>query len=215
MKFWKSSEAEPSNLDLFEGFFFLAYIKTTILPKTNNNLHHGHDQLQYGEFLQWLGLWLLMSTMVGPQRHEYWAAYPINAFRGAPLRLGVWMSRARFDTILAALSFTDRNPPPFLNKFWEVRQMIDAWGSNMNNAFAPGYMNCLDESMSVWTNKFTCPGFMFVPRKPWPFGNEYHTVCCCLSGIMWGIDLVEGKDRPRQLGQLQYEELGSTAGLLL
>ena len=215
MKFWKSSEAEPSNLDLFEGFFFSAYIKTTILPKTNNNLHHGHDQLQYGEFLQWLGLWLLMSTMVGPQRHEYWAAYPINAFRGAPLRLGVWMSRAHFDAILAALSFTDRDPPPFVDKFWEVRQMIDAWGSNMNNAFAPGYMNCLDESMSVWTNKFTCPGFMFVPRKPWPFGNEYHTVCCCLSGIMWGIDLVEGKDRPRQLGQLQYDKLGSMVGLLL
>ena len=153
--------------------------------------------------------------MVGPQRHEYWAAYPINAFRGVPLRLGVWMSHARFDAIFAALSFTDCKPPPFLEKFWEVRQMIDAWGSNMNNAFAPGYMNCLDESVSVWTNKFTCPGFMFVPRKPWPFGNKYHTVCCCLSGIMWGIDLVEGKDHPRQLGQLKYEELGSMVGLLL
>ena len=56
MKFSKSSEAEPSNLDLFEGFFFSVYIKTTILPQTNNNLHRGHDQLQYGEFLQWLGL---------------------------------------------------------------------------------------------------------------------------------------------------------------
>ena len=215
MKFWKSSEAEPSNLDLFEGFFFSAYIKTTILPQANNNLHHGHDQQQYGEFLQWLGLWLLMSTMVGPQRHEYWVAYPINAFRGVPLCLGVWMSHACFDTILVALSFTDHNPPPFLDKFWEVQQMIDTWGSNMNNAFAPGYMNCLDKSMSMWTNKFTCPGYMFVPCKPWPFGNEYHTVCCCLSGIMWGIDLVEGKDRPQQLGQHKYEELGSMVGLLL
>ena len=69
-----------------------------------------------------------------------------------------------------------------------------AWNSNMNQQFSPGYVNCLDESMSVWTNQLTCPGFMFVPRKPWPFGNEYHSVCCCLSGIMWGIDLVEGKD---------------------
>ena len=67
-----------------------------------------------------------MSTMVGPQRHEYWAAYPINAFRGAPLCLGVWMSRAHYDAILAALSFTDYDPPPFLDKFWEVWQMIDA-----------------------------------------------------------------------------------------
>ena len=85
----------------------------------------------------------------------------------------------------------------FLDKFWEIRQMIDAWGANMNMAFATGYMNCLDESMSVWTNKFTCPGFMFVPRKPWPFGNEYHMVCCCRCDIMWGIELVEGKDESR------------------
>ena len=35
----------------------------------------------------------------------------------------------------------------------------------MRDNFLPGYMNCLDESMSMWTNKFTCPGFMFVPIK--------------------------------------------------
>ena len=69
--------------------------------------------------------------------------------------------------------------------------------------------------MSMWTNKFPCPGFMFNPHKPRPFGNEYHTICCCSSGIMWGIDLVEGKDRPQQLGIQQYDNLGSTVGLLL
>ena len=93
--------------------------------------------------------------------------------------------------------------------------MVEAWGLNMAEDFIPGYVNCLDESMSVRTNKFTCPGFMFVPRKPWPFGNEYDTVCCCTSGIMWGIDLVEGKDHPRALGQQQFDDMGSTVGLLL
>ena len=78
--------------------------------------------------------------------------------------------------------------------------MVEAWRLNMVENFVSGYVNCLDESMSVWTNKFTCPGFMFVPCKPWLFGNEYHTVCCCTSGIMWGIDLVEGKDCHDLLG---------------
>ena len=32
---------------------------------------------------------------------------------------------------------------------------------------------------------------------------------------MWGIDLVEGKDHPQQLGIQQYDDLGSTVGLLL
>ena len=93
--------------------------------------------------------------------------------------------------------------------------MVEVWGTNMSENFLPGYMNCLDESMSVWTNKFTCPGFMFISHKPWPFGNEYHTVCCCSSGIMWGIDLVEGKDCPPQLGQQEYENFGLMVGLLL
>ena len=97
--------------------------------------------------------------------------------------------------------------------------MVEAWGGGggviMVENFVPGYVNCLDESMSIWTNKFTCPGFMFIPHKPWPFGNKYHTVCCCTSSIMWGIDLVEGKDHPRGLGQQEFDNMGSTVGLLL
>ena len=93
--------------------------------------------------------------------------------------------------------------------------MLKAWGSNMVSCFMPGWANCLDESMSVWMNKFSCPGFMFIPRKPWPFGNEYHMVCCCATGIMWGIDLVEGKDCPCQMGKQKYDDLGATVGLLL
>ena len=93
--------------------------------------------------------------------------------------------------------------------------MVKAWGDNMNTHFHPGYVNRLDESMSIWTNKFTCPGLMFVPRKPWPFGNEYHMVCCCSSGIMFGIYMVEGKDQPSDLGQQQFDDLGATVGSLL
>ena len=38
-----------------------------ILPQTNNNLPGGEKNVTYGEFLQWIGLWLLMSTLIGPQ----------------------------------------------------------------------------------------------------------------------------------------------------
>ena len=79
----------------------------------------------------------------------------------------------------------------------------------------PGWANCLDLSMSIWMNKFSCPGFMFVPRKLWPFGNEYHMDCCCATGITWGIDLMEGKDHPHQMRQQTYDNLGAAVGLLL
>ena len=50
-----------------------------------------------------------------------------------------------------------------MDKFWCVQRLIDAWNENMNENFQPGWITYLDESMLTWTNKFTCPGFMFVP----------------------------------------------------
>ena len=88
-----NKSVEPTNLQIFEGLFFMSFIKSVILPQTKNTLAMGEKHVQYGEFLCWLGLWMLMGTLIGPQRHEFWATHPINAFHGAPLRLGVWMSR--------------------------------------------------------------------------------------------------------------------------
>ena len=121
-----------------------------------------------------------------------------------------------FESILMALTFTDIEPPSFVDHFWEVRQMISEWNINMKNVFIPSWISCLDESMSIWFGRFTCPGWVFVPRKPHPFGNEYHSICCGLSGIMCAIELVEGKDRPKELGKPDgYSKGGATVGLLL
>ena len=37
---------------------------------------------------------------------------------------------------------------------------------------------------------------MFVPHKPWSFGNEYHDTGCAESDIIWALELREGKDHP-------------------
>ena len=95
--------------------------------------------------------------------------------------------------ILKALAITASHPLGFSNHFWD---RLKAWNKNMVAQFTPSWVSCLDESMSTWMNKYTCPGWIFMPMKPWPFGNEYHTVCCSLSGILWQLELVEGKDAP-------------------
>jgi Transposase IS4 len=56
---------------------------------------------------------------------------------------------------------------------------------------------------------------MFVPRKPHPMGNEYHSICCGVCGIMYAIELVKVKDRPQQLAPEKFSEHGKTVGLLL
>jgi hypothetical protein len=41
---------------------------------------------------------------------------------------------------------------------------------------------------------------MTPPRKPHPFGNEYHTIADGDDGkpIMWRMKIVEGKDHPKK-----------------
>jgi hypothetical protein len=85
----------------------------------------------------------------------------------------------------------------------------------MANDLNSGRAICLDESISIWHNMYTCPGLIFCPHKLHPFGNEYHTSCCVLSGILFSMDLAEGKDWPKVLKKPEYENLGKTTGLLL
>jgi hypothetical protein len=57
---------------------------------------------------------------------------------------------------------------------------------------------------------------MAVGRKPSPFGNEYHTMACAVLHVIFWIEIVEGKDRPPQLGPLLHVEAhGKLCGLVL
>jgi hypothetical protein len=204
----------PTHVDMFELLFPKEYVNDTILHLVNKNID-SEKTVTYGEFIRWLGCWFLMATIEGPQRQEFWAVSDVQIFKGAPFRLTEFMSGKRFTTILKALEFTLVEPPNYNDKFHQIRDLVDAWNKNMANNFCPGWINCLDESMSVWSNPWTCPGFMFVPRKPHPFGNEWHTICCRLSGILFAVELVEGKDAPPEKQRPEFDDLGKTVGLLL
>ena len=68
--------------------------------------------------------------------------------------------------------------------------------------------------MSIWQSRWTCPGWVFCPQKPHPFGNKYHTICCAESGILFDFEIVEGTDYPTELVP-DFNDKGKTAGLLL
>ena len=125
------------------------------------------------------------------------------------------MSHTRFELILQHIKYTKINPPTYKDRFWEVREMLEGWNKNMATNFVPSWINCINESMSKWLNKYTCPGFMFIPCKPWPFGNEYHDAGCADSNIIWSLELCEGKDQPPQLNNKQFDDLGKIVGTLL
>ncbi len=118
---------------------------------------------------------------------------------------------------MQAIRYTNVDPPTnYIDRFHEVRQMQDIWNSHMEEEYDPSWISCLDESMIEWLNKW-CPGWMCVPRKPHPFGNEYHSIADIDDGapVMWRVELREGKDRPSEMGAKEHDEKGKTVGLMI
>ena len=69
----------------------------------------------------------------------------------------------------------------------------------MNISFVTGWVSYLEESMLQRTNEYTCDDYMCVQKKPCILGNNYHSICCCISGLMYAfIDPVEGYNCPRE-----------------
>ena len=92
--------------------------------------------------------------------------------------------------------------------------MIDEWSSNVRLNFSPSLISCLYESMSKWLGKFTCPGFCCELRNPCPLENEYHAIACGTSGILYALEIVEGRDQPWQANK-KFSDKGKIVGLLL
>jgi hypothetical protein len=187
-------------LQLFMHFFPMAWFSAVLLPQTSAGVvDTGTTPVTFGELLQFLGICLLMSTCSGWNVDEFWNYDTVPRDQEedpCPYNFRTFMSKRCFQCIIRYLKFTNIQRLAFVDKFWSVRQMIKSWNDHMAGISLCAWVICLDESMSIWPNKWTCPGWVICPRKPHPFGNEYHTACCALSTIMFVIELVKGKDAP-------------------
>ena len=218
---WKNkSWAEISRMSPLQIWLMcmpVDYLENVVIKKLNDVLDVPTD-LQ--EFVTVLGCIHFMACYQGvSDRRDWWSMKPISTKEGAPFRLNEYISWKRFDKITSAMVYTDEPTPTFKDGFHQQRGIQDAFNDHYEKNYEPGWWNCIDESMAIWLNKY-CPGFMFVPRKPHPFGNEYHTICDgSLEGdsrpILWRAMIQEGKDRPTELGSKKYDVPGKpTVGLV-
>ena len=75
-------------VQLFDGLFSKQLLQVII--KKVNEIEG--DSLTYGEFLQWIGIWILMSTVDGADQRAFWATKNVDPFHGAPFRVTPLMS---------------------------------------------------------------------------------------------------------------------------
>jgi hypothetical protein len=114
-----------------------------IIVETNNKILG--LPITFGELLRFLGLRLYMRTLSGFWQIDYWSSKQISMYEGAPYyRFNDFMPCKRFEAIRLALSYTDKTPPAYINRFWEVRQMITAWNTNKTKISMPSWLLCLD-----------------------------------------------------------------------
>lgn len=209
--------AEMDELELFLMCFPVKYIKSVIIPETNKHLQ---VPVTMQEFFVFLGCLFFMACHPGvEERDSWWSTKPVTPNEGAPFRLNSYMARSRFKGIMQSLRYTNMPQPEYLDRFHDVRQMQEEWNRHMSEEYFTAWWNCLDESMQIHMNPYV-PGWMCVPRKPHPFGNEYHTICDGVLGkgnpIMWHVELQEGKDRPAGAGPKKWNDAGGkTVGLML
>ena len=125
------------------------------------------------------------------------------------------MSRVRFEKILTRIKYTYEEPSHYVDRFVHVWKLVAARNSNMSINFIQGWISCLDESMMIWENKFV-PGWVVIPRKPHTFGNEWHTICCGMSVVVFFVEIVDGKDVPTERGKPDFESYyGETGGMMM
>ncbi len=122
-----------------------------------------------------------------------------------------------YKEITMAVRFTDKAPPTLerdgcVDRFHEVRDRLDVFKEFYAYNYHPSWLNVLDKLMSSWLSKF-CPGFMCVPQKPQPFGNEYHSIADGDDGkpIMNGPKKASGQ----WVFPTEFPGLGKTATTML
>ena len=69
--------------------------------------------------------------------------------------------------------------------------------------------------MSIWNSRCTFPGWILCSWKTDQFGNECHTACCKFFGILFVVELVEGKAHTYQSCTLEFEDLDKNNVVLL
>ena len=92
-----------------------------------------------------------MPPCSGWNREGFWGVTPLDQEANpCPYRLEEFMSKRCFNAITRELSFTNTNPPPYVDKLWKILQMVKAWNYHMPSTFLAYWEICLDNSMYIF-----------------------------------------------------------------
>ena len=187
-------------LRMFKKMMPTAWFQGACIGATSDKLEGANEKrLSEKEWFVWLGIWLCMTLNPAYKIADFFSMRSRDTLFTCPY-LGQFMSGKRFAIVNSCMCITTREPPTtYRDKFWEIREMCEAFNEHMDTFFSPGTQTCIDESMVAFLARWACPGWVNVKRKPHPFGNEYHIIADVETKIIFGVEIVETKkDAPTE-----------------
>ena len=167
-------QSEMKELSLFSMALPEQWVRDVLIPATNEEISRKDINLK--EFYVYLGCHFFMAYFEGiSDRILGWSPKLVSIWERSPFRLQKYMALQCFTSITSVMRFTNNPSPSFLDRFHDVRHMLNRFNEHYLEKYNPSWLSCLNESMKSFLDKF-CPGFMSVPRKPNRLGNEYHII---------------------------------------
>ena len=174
-----------------------------ILKYTNvclSGLTKEDAKLTKGELLKFFGYMLFLALHDIHSLDKMWGQKQDPQSTAPPGNMGRFgLSITRFNLLRRTLRFGPEDDASFERDKWcTVRGLVDSFNDHMFDAFTPGWLLTVDESMIAWRgqvgqkNRHHCPHRMFVKRKPEPLGVELKDTGDALSGMLLFLEITEG-----------------------
>ena len=121
-------------IQLFKGFFPKQLLQNVI--DIVNEKMDGDEEVVYGEFIWWIGIWVLMSTVM-VQIGIHFGQPKMSMLLMVHHFISPFMSHRHFEKILYNLEYTKEGPPQYWDHFWEVKPCCKCGTKTWEPTFCP------------------------------------------------------------------------------
>ena len=189
------------------GYFMAVFPKkqlSLMVEETSAKLTAaGKPRLTKGELLKWFGIVILITRFEFGDRDHLWRTKSSCKYIPAPNfgeRTG--MTRDRFNDVFWYMVWSrqpSQRPEGMSSETYRwmlIQDFIDNFNDHRSSLFLPGWLICVDESMSRWYGlgghwiNMGLPMYVAIDRKP-EDGLEIQNSACSHSGIMYQLKLVK------------------------
>jgi Transposase IS4 len=190
-------------LDYFLSVFPAKQLNLMVEQTSKKLTKEGKPKLTKGECLKWLGVLLLITRFEFGDRANLWATQSHCKYvPAANFGERTGMTRDRFHDIFRCMVWSVQPPkrPDHMSseqyRWLLIEDFIANFNEHRSQYFHPGWLICVDESMSRWYGlgghwiNMGLPMYVAIDRKP-EDGMEIQNACCGHSNIMMQLKLVK------------------------